>query len=586
MLNKTVFGNWKVTGLIGEGGFGKVYKLEREEFGEKYTAALKKIVIPSKKAEIDNLRYEDDLSDAEIAEYFEEVAQSISKEIALMAKLKGNTNIVGYEDHLVNKLDEFSWEILIRMEYLTPSMKYFKNNVCHVNDVIRLGIDICNALTLCRKYNIVHRDIKPDNIMVSPSGAFKLGDFGIARKMEESVGAFSKKGTYTYMAPEVYKGLDYGTSVDIYSLGLVLYRLLNSNRMPFLPTDRTPTHAERETAFIRRMNGEKLPAPASASKRLSEIVLKACAYDPAERYDSPAQMKAELKNVLLDNEEAVKIAGIKDTIELKSVVTSTVIESDDSVTVGVFNENSRLNPDITGASTGEAAGTAKTQSEASSIPEDLYKTMNVSADETLFEEKTLNAFLSVPEQYIKVESEEEPDEKFTEVLAAPPVRKAPVTEADPVSPKEPTPVEKPKKKTADSKKSREMTKTADEPPVYKSREKAPAPQPQKVTEASAVVTEAKQGGKKPNKIIFIVAAVVILLSVIIVIAVSGGGKSEKPENGPTITESTTEKKPSTSTTTKKPNINEYVFGDGVPISDFIQDFNNLYDERFRQNLQR
>ena len=72
----------------------------------------------------------------------------------------------------------------------------------------------------------------------------------------------SKKGTYNYMAPEVYRGGAYGFSVDLYSLGLVLYRLLNKNRTPFLPPPPEPiSFRDREQALARRMSGEALPSP-------------------------------------------------------------------------------------------------------------------------------------------------------------------------------------------------------------------------------------------------------------------------------------------------------------------------------------
>ena len=118
------------------------------------------------------------------------------------------------------------WDILIQMELLTPLNQYIRDHVVTRQDVIRLGIDLCKALELCQKYNIIHRDVKPENIFISETGDFKLGDFGIARTVEKTTSGLSKKGTYTYMAPEVYKGEAYGTTVDIYSLGIVLYRLL------------------------------------------------------------------------------------------------------------------------------------------------------------------------------------------------------------------------------------------------------------------------------------------------------------------------------------------------------------------------
>ena len=88
-----------------------------------------------------------------------------------------------------------------------------------------MGLDLSKALGYCRKLHIIHRDVKPENIFVSRFGDFKLGDFGIARELERTMSGFSKKGTYSYMAPEMYKGEKYDSRVDIYSLGIVLIYL-------------------------------------------------------------------------------------------------------------------------------------------------------------------------------------------------------------------------------------------------------------------------------------------------------------------------------------------------------------------------
>src|SRR5699024_9189261 len=154
---------------------------------------------------------------------------------------------------------------LIRMELLKPLNEYTRKRTITRQDVIRLGIDLCKALELCQKYNIIHRDVKPENIFISDAGDYKLGDFGIARTVEKTTSGLSNKGTYTYMAPEVYKGEAYGSTVDIYSLGIVLYRLLNGNRTPFLPAAPAPiTHADRENALVKRLSGAVLPPPSHA----------------------------------------------------------------------------------------------------------------------------------------------------------------------------------------------------------------------------------------------------------------------------------------------------------------------------------
>ena len=204
-----LFGEWRISRLIGKGSFGEVYEIERSNFGTIYKAALKVISIPIDESELQELM-SSGMSIAETKQYIKQSAKDIVNEFVLMSKLKGNTNIVSYEDHqVIEHEDKMGWDIMMKMELLEPINKYIKQKGFTQKDLIKLGIDLCTALELCEKYNIVHRDIKPENIFVSPNGDFKLGDFGIARSIEKATLGLSKKGTYTYMAPEVYKGENY-----------------------------------------------------------------------------------------------------------------------------------------------------------------------------------------------------------------------------------------------------------------------------------------------------------------------------------------------------------------------------------------
>ena len=315
-----VFHDWHVEKCIGEGAFGKVYKIVREDFGHQYKAALKVIEIPQNRAEIESIRNEG-MSEEGVTVYFQSMVQDIVEEFALMSRLKGNSNIVSYEDHaVVEKKDSFGWDIYIRMELLTSLFEYIKEHTLTVRDVIQLGIDICRALEICQKYNIIHRDIKPENIFVSDVGTFKLGDFGIARQLEKTSSGLSKKGTLTYMAPEVYKGQEYNSTVDIYSLGIVLYRFLNNNRSPFMPDASQPIkYSDREKANTLRISGEPLPKPCNAEGRLAEIILKACAYNPKERYESAYEMRKALQSVMYTDEESKYIYPDGDTLKNESL---------------------------------------------------------------------------------------------------------------------------------------------------------------------------------------------------------------------------------------------------------------------------
>ncbi len=315
-----IFGAWKIIRLIGEGSFGKVFEIEREDFGVTYKAALKAITVPANESEVREVMAEG-MDEASVREYFGTFVQDLVKEFALMSKLKGNSNVVSYENHqVIPHKDRIGWDILIQMELLTPLNEYTRTHTVTRQDVIRLGIDLCKALELCQKYNIIHRDVKPENIFISDAGDFKLGDFGIARTVEKTTSGLSKKGTYTYMAPEVYKGEAYGSTVDLYSLGIVLYRLLNGNRTPFLPAAPAPiTHADRENALVKRLSGAALPPPGHGEGRLSEIVLKACAYEAKDRYSSPVQMRHELEAILYSREEGKYIYPEGDDVPQDSV---------------------------------------------------------------------------------------------------------------------------------------------------------------------------------------------------------------------------------------------------------------------------
>ena len=134
---------WKIDELIGQGAFGKVYKISKEDFGHVYGAALKIIEIPQNMSEVEYVRNEG-MDEESINSYFYGIAEDVVKEFELMSKLKGNTNIVSYEDHMIEAKDNgYGWEISIRMELLTPLEKYIRKRMFSVKDVILLGIDIC-----------------------------------------------------------------------------------------------------------------------------------------------------------------------------------------------------------------------------------------------------------------------------------------------------------------------------------------------------------------------------------------------------------------------------------------------------------
>ena len=280
---------WTIGKYLGAGGYGKVYEIERTLSGVMERAALKVVSRPADDAEIEAC-YENGYDQASMKASYEEEIQRYVKEYELMKDLQGQTNIVSCDDFaVVPRKDGIGGRIFIRMELLTPLQKATKQSMLSESEVIRLGKDICKALILCEARHIIHRDIKPENILISKFGDYKLGDFGVARVQDHTTNA-TKMGTHGYAAPEVEHGQKYGKEADIYSLGITLYWLLNNRRMPFLNADEPVTTMKCQEALRRRYEGEKLPAPKNGSQKLKQIVLKACAYRPVDRYRSAQEL--------------------------------------------------------------------------------------------------------------------------------------------------------------------------------------------------------------------------------------------------------------------------------------------------------
>lgn len=297
-LPVSVWPEWKIVEKIGEGSFGKVYKACRTEQGTTFYSAIKVITIPSNQGELSSVRSESP-NEQSVKEYFQGLVDECIQEVSTMEYFRGNSYVVSVEDYkVVEYLDDIGWDIFIRMEYLTSFMEYCAEKPLKEEDVIHLGIDLCKALEYCQCQNIIHRDIKPENIFVSRFGEFKLGDFGIARELDRSMSGLSKKGTFSYMAPEMYKGEEYDARVDIYSLGIVLYKLCNHNRLPFISLQKQLiTYHDKENALNRRMAGEELPMPAQADNTLGEVILKACAYDRDKRYQTAVEFREVLERL-------------------------------------------------------------------------------------------------------------------------------------------------------------------------------------------------------------------------------------------------------------------------------------------------
>ena len=170
-------------------------------------------------------------------------------------------------------------------------------------DAVKIASRICEALDVMHSNKIVHRDLKPQNIMVCSDGSIRIMDFGIAKSLKARrltfVGFSPSMGTPDYMAPEQVKGKRGDERTDIYALGAILYELC---------TGQTPFEAENPYAVMNaRLTGDPI-APRKINPKITpaveEIILHAMERDPANRYQTALEMKAEL-----DDYEKVEMIG-------------------------------------------------------------------------------------------------------------------------------------------------------------------------------------------------------------------------------------------------------------------------------------
>ncbi len=308
---REIWPDWHLESQIGAGAYGEVYQAVREDVAGRSTAAIKII-----KLHPDRLRtqYPDETV---MRTEFDRLIRRFSREIQVMQSLKGQTNLVSIDDYSIQWEQDICY-IFIRMELLTPLLVDLDIHGVQEERLIRMGIDLCRGLEVCENEQIVHRDIRPENIFVNRFGDYKLGDFGMARTLDisrEMMTSLDFGQLQRFAAPEVKNGrlreagFDEACRADIYSLGMVLYWIANGQRFPFLPDRQLFSAKDREEAEQRRLRGDPLPVPETVSPGLRDVILKACAFDSHQRYESARAFREALE--ALGRQESTKTVKTK-----------------------------------------------------------------------------------------------------------------------------------------------------------------------------------------------------------------------------------------------------------------------------------
>lgn len=282
--------NMEIVTCVQSGGGTSVYLMRDVRDGREYM--LKHISIPESQTQVDALLFTGAAENEEAAQqYFEQVVHDFEAELTELDQLRGSTNFATYLGYQVcPKEESVGFEVYLLSEKWPTLVEYLHDNALTHLKALNLGLDLCTALCDLRSHGLIHRDIKPENIYLNGLGGFMLGDLGVARIDALKYCSMPERMVTEYTAPEMTDILHpFNTTIDIYSIGMVLYRILNGNHGPFEDEKTSPKAANKL-----RVSGEALPAPLYSDYELTEIILKACAFQPEDRYQTPEDLMQDL----------------------------------------------------------------------------------------------------------------------------------------------------------------------------------------------------------------------------------------------------------------------------------------------------
>ena len=212
------------------------------------------------------------------------------EKLQMLAHCQGITKLV---DSVVSE-DNVSVYMLMDY-YKSLTIRRKETGFDSVKHTLLLGVDLLNAMINCRNRGIYHLDIQPKNIYFDENDRAVLGDFSGAIFDKELKSLKPKRGTLAFMAPEVYSAGDYGQTSEIYSLGIVLYSLLNNARLPFADSNNL------NVAMRIRLDGTELPRPCHCETDIWECIRKMCVFNPSDRYQTYEDVKEDLERIFSEH---------------------------------------------------------------------------------------------------------------------------------------------------------------------------------------------------------------------------------------------------------------------------------------------
>ena len=298
-----VFGSWYTQSQLGSGTDGKAFTIVREdESGKKHRAVLKTIRVGDYRNEKKSFNTLGDQPEKPSKEerLHQKIIRNITENIDIIRQADGGKHFVKYEEWEKRQTSDGKGTlILIRLEEMRSLADLLSQFSLTRDETLRLGISVCRSLIRCRDFGYIYPNLKPENILFDRKGVCKLGDFGSFSCLEPAKSSVAYKRTQYYAAPEYITTGKINCTADTYSLGLVLYTLINRGRLPFMePYPQELTIGSFDRSRENRIAGVAFPQPALPDKDLCRIIGKACAFKPEDRYLSPKQMLQDLESAL------------------------------------------------------------------------------------------------------------------------------------------------------------------------------------------------------------------------------------------------------------------------------------------------
>jgi len=268
-------------------------------------------------------------NDEEAHTYFESIVNTFREELSAYRKLTDSPYLCSYARfQVVAKEGTPGFDIYLLAPLRTSLKTYLEENAISTKMALQLATDLCRALIVLRENGYIHQNLKPENIFLN-NGVFSIGDFGLTACEDLQHAAIPAKYVGGFTAPEACQSA--GTlnlTSDLYSVGMLLYYIYNGNHAPFEEANSTRKYAEN-----RRISGEELPAPIYADYEMDALIRKACALDPADRFQTPEELLAALEAYMEQN-----------TVDDSSVVPPLVV--DEEPLQGAENEEEEEDDDL------------------------------------------------------------------------------------------------------------------------------------------------------------------------------------------------------------------------------------------------